>query len=340
MKKLVHLLALLFAGYAATAQKSDEKFELSGTVKGGHDRYIYLQKFDNKMLVVIDSAKISADGKYKFNTKVKLPELYGITLNPAIDLLHPFYVFLENSKITAEVDSIDSYHHSKVSGSSLQALYNEYNANPRGVKIDEFIKAHPQSLVSAYLLYRNYSYRLSAEQLEQYTALLHPSLTNTPYVKALKELPAVYRKAGVGNKAIDFVQQDVNGKTFRLSDHYGKYLFVDFWASWCPPCRAESPNLIKVYNKYKAKGFEVIGVSFDKSKKNWLKAIKDDGLPWLQVSDLTYWNNAAGKLYGVRLIPNNVLINPQGIIVGRNLHGDELEKQLEELFSTSAQKTK
>jgi len=332
MKKyiLLSLITLFFASLSTVSGQTN-RFSLSGTVTNIKEGKVYLQKYYNKMLLTIDSAKVT-DGHFTFKTKPKLPELYGITLDRTVDLLYPFYVFLDNNPITVVVDSTNSYESSTVSGSPLHDQYASYKKSSKGFKIDSFIKAHPTSLVPAYVLYRYYSFRLSPEQLETSIALFDQSIANSQYVKLLKTLPATLRASGVGKKAPNFEQLDTLGKPYKLYDHLGKYLFIDFWAAWCPPCRAELPGLVKLYEKYNKSGLEVLGVSFDKSRAAWLKAIHVEKLPWQQVSDLKFWDNKVGQLYGIRLIPANVLIDPNGIIVARNLHGEELERKLEDLF--------
>lgn len=328
MKKSIVLWILLVMGIVSSAAQEKTKLKMSGVVNNTNQGKVYLQKFDNKMFYTVDSVKIE-NGKFNFSTNIQLPELYGLSLDTTRG---QFYVFLDKDPVVVTLDSASYYAKSVMTGSKLQDLFTDYKQR-ENIEIDQFIKENPSSLVSAYVLYRDFSYRLSPEQIKSNVALLDPSLKNTPYVKVLDELVGVLETVSIGKKAPDVFANDPDGNILHLSEYIGKgYLLVDFWASWCGPCRRENPNVVKAFQKYKDKGFNIFAVSLDKSGDRWKNAIQADQLDWVHVSDLKFWNSEPAKVYGVRAIPSNFLIDPQGNIVGKNLMGEDLDKMLGEFL--------
>lgn len=160
------------------------------------------------------------------------------------------------------------------------------------------------------------------------------ALKSSPLGLRTAEKIEIGKRRQAGAKATDFTQDDLNGNPFTLSSLRGKYVLVDFWASWCVPCRAENPNVVKAYNELKGKNFEIVGVSLDYpgSKAVWAAAVKKDGLPWIQVSDLKGWKNEVAVMYGINSVPQNLLIDPQGMIIAKNLRGEALTAKLKELI--------
>ena len=142
------------------------------------------------------------------------------------------------------------------------------------------------------------------------------------------------KKAVIGQKFLDFEEADPDGKMHKLSEYVGRgnWVLVDFWASWCGPCKAEMPNVVEAYKKYHPKGFGIVGVSFDREKEPWVKAIKDWGMSWIHLSDLKYWKNAASELYSINAIPDNLLIDPEGTVVARGLRGKDLQEKLASIY--------
>src|SRR6185295_17840051 len=197
-------------------------------------------------------------------------------------------------------------------------------------RIDEFVKAKPKSAVTPFVLFVTANMYDDPMLLEKrYNAM--DTVTKTYTISKNLYSYIQYNKVGaVGTSALDFTQPDTTGTPVTLSSFHGKYVLVDFWASWCGPCRAENPNVVENFNQFKEKNFTVLGVSLDRpgQKEKWMKAIHDDQLEWTHVSDLKFWDNAVAKQYGIEAIPQNYLLDPQGKIIAKGIRGEELEKKL------------
>jgi peroxiredoxin len=193
---------------------------------------------------------------------------------------------------------------------------------------DAFIEKNKSSYVSPFMLAAFIKLSEDVFLLEKRFNQLSPQVQASFYGVYLKQTIANEKIGAIGTEEIDFTQNDPEGKPISLSSFRGKYVLVDFWASWCHPCRMENPNVVAVFNKFKAKNFTILSVSLDREKNPWLQAIKDDNLTWAHVSDLKFWNNDVAVKYHVQTIPQNFLIDPSGKIVAKNLRGIDLESKL------------
>lgn len=214
----------------------------------------------------------------------------------------------------------------------LERELNEVQERQRAL-LKNFALAHCDNVVGAYFFSQSYTY-FTKDELKQLYARMIKEFSNDPLAaRPLSTLMAASLRE-TGRAYTDFAMADTTGIMHRLSDYVGegRYVLLDFWASWCGPCRAEMPNVKKLYAKYHDRGFDVVGVSLDNHRESWLKAINQMGLPWHQLSDLKGWNSEASNLYGVDGIPCTILIGPDGTIIGNNLRGEALAETLAKLF--------
>lgn len=366
MQKLIMTIGAAIILLSACQNKEQvPQYKISGTIDNIDDTNIYLTRLSNNDAEYLDTAQLFA-GKFEMTGSLDVPENLYILIG---DEEHYFNAFLSNDniKITADYDSLknadvngapyqDELNAYKESLKPLndqkdevykgykdaqknedQALMDEYDAKWEALDEKEkemlvsYVKGHPKSPISPYLVRRKI-YVFDLEDLEEMDPVYDASLNNSPYLIYLKKRIVGLKLVAVGKTYTDFAMVDTSGNEISISDQDGKYRLVDFWASWCGPCRDENPNLVNMHNKYKDKNFTIIGVSFDKKGDRWKKAIVDDELNWAQMSDLKGWGSAAGKIYMINSIPSNILIDPDGVIIEKNLRGQELRTKLAELF--------
>lgn len=360
---------LLSAAAAALLFLSCSKasFNVDVELLNAEGKMIYLQKIINNERVNIDSA-LMQNNTVNFIVEKNDPTThYCLSINDA----NPVRFFCENNNVRITGDIKDKNGLNIVTNSYAQQLVNEYNAeyqkfNKKYIELNEkyqtasqnndedaikklneeynqidknqtnyrnlFITKNSNSFIAPYILYNNrYNYELN--ELEDFVNNFNIKEENN-YSNLLNEYIAKLQRVDIGQTYLDFTQETPEGNLMSLSELVGKskLLLIDFWASWCGPCRAENPNVVAIYNDYHEKGFDILGVSLDMKKENWVKAIEDDGLIWHNISDLKYWNNEAAQNYGISSIPSNILLDKNGIIIAKNLRGEDLRNKVKEIL--------
>ncbi len=311
-----------------SCENKKQGFEIQGEMQGATTGKVYLREFRNKMFFTVDSTEMKA-GKFEFKGAVEIPAIYGVITE---NMKYPAQFFIENTSF--DIDLSEEGQILEIEGSPVNDLFlaNVLLVNKNDFDIDTLVTNNPNSTVAAFYLYRFFTYRLPLDQVKALRAKFTAEVLQSDYIKQLDQIIATLEKVQIGKVAPNFTLPDVDGKEVSLNDFRGQYVFIDFWASWCPPCRKENPNVVAAYEKFKGKDLTFIGISLDKSKAAWLKAIEADQLNWVNVSDLKFWDAEVAAMYGVRSIPSNVLISPEGVIIAKNLKGEALHTKLAELL--------
>ncbi len=365
------IFALLLTLSVLSCNKDTNSYSLEGDAIGFEDgTQIYVYTFENKQPKVLDTlivAKGKFSGTYPNSDAVSLNFLRIDGVNSSV------LYFPENTDLKAIVykDSISS---STVTGGKQNEIYGDfasrmknYNAQKQqsmeryraaadqkdtamiaqiqaeNLKMmneeveykKQFLDENNNSLFSVMLLSEMLSRKeITPAEASDYIDNLSPKMASSEITQDLKTNLQAMQKAEVGSTAPNFSAPTPTGETFALKDALGKYTIIDFWASWCKPCRLENPNVVNVYNKYHDKGLNIISVSLDKAeqKDRWIQAIKDDKMDWYHVSNLQFWNDPIAQMYSVRSIPATFLLDENGVIIDKNLRGPALENKMASLL--------
>ena len=324
MKQFVLALAALCLAFGC--KEADKGYTIKGSIADATDGPVYLKQFRNKMFFDVDTAEL-VNGQFEFKGTVDQPLLYGVA---TADMKYPALFFLENAPVELTVDG----NQVEIADSPINDLFlgNSAKVFEPGFNIDSLVANNPESAAAAFYLYRYFTYQLTLDELKAVRAKISPKLDNSPYVQDVDGIIAQLENVQLGKVAPEFTLPDTTGQPVSLSDFRGQYVLIDFWASWCPPCRRENPNVVKAYNENKDNNFTIIGISLDNNKENWLKGIQQDSLTWTHLSDLKYWDSEIPALYGVRGIPANILIGPDGVIIAQNIMDEELHETLKKVL--------
>jgi peroxiredoxin len=366
MKRTVCLLMLLCHITISNAQKPH--YVINGNIEGAAGMTFFLQRNYSGKVQNIDTA-IAVNGIFKITGgSVEYPEMVALV---SANNNKPVYFYLENREITI-TGKIDSLSFAKITGSKTQDELQSLNMELRPMEIrynlllkqyqeagkagdkpkmsgltnqinslikeateieKNFIRKNPSSFAVPDLLVQLMN-GLQAAETRSLINSLSAEVASTRTVVEIKSKLNALSVTDIGQKAPDFTMNDTKGNKVSLSTKIGsKLLLIDFWAGWCSPCRQENPNVVNVYNEFHSKGFDILGVSLDQTEATWKKAIVDDKLTWTQVSDLKYWSNEAARLYSVTSIPANFLLDKDGIIIAKNLRGEELLNKVKEILN-------
>jgi thiol-disulfide isomerase/thioredoxin len=367
IKSTIAVLLMLSAGSSMAQDKFEISGTLSGagSDKKVILNYVNIEGKNVKDSTLLKNGKFLISGMTAFGNKAYLTMMPvkkdTINRNRGADYQN-FYLEKGRYKVTGT----NSLANAVITGTQAQADYLEYE-RVVGVPHKEYkalvpaymkarsakdtaevrrlsdqlkpIMARIESGLDSFIFSHTDSYVALDAVMDNRTMVIDPAIFDkyyTPFSKRVmtsftgQKLTAKYNKAkqiAIG-KSVDFTQTDDKGNEFKLSSLRGKYVLVDFWASWCVPCRAENPHLLKAYNQLKSKGFEIVGISLDETKAAWLNAVKHDGMPWIQVSDLKGFKTEIAVKYGISAIPQNFLINPEGVIIAKDLRGENVNEKI------------
>lgn len=347
----------------ALPQAKEQKASIRGTFEGASERPVYLQYLTATEMKNMDTVLTNDKGAFEFELSLVSAGYYRVGLNEnnmCVLIVKP----KDKVKVTAKAEDIYSTYEVENSEESQRlkdlnallvprdsinmalqnaqmmrdqakfqevlAVYDPVLANVND-EVKAFIDEDPATL-SALAAVQNLNIEQDYAYFTKVIDALESEVSENEFYQAMRAQVNAQRKLAIGSPAPEIALPQANGDELKLSDLKGQYVLIDFWASWCGPCRKENPNVVRVYNKYHDQGFEILGVSLDKNQKSWLNAIEQDGLKWRHVSDLKYWGSEVVPEYQIKGIPLTYLVDPEGNIIGKNLRGQSLENKLAQIF--------
>lgn len=361
---ILSLISLFSCGGEADSAQ-DDLVQISGKISNAPEGVVVLSQFTDGRPRVLDTLDLDSDGNFSYELQVEDPTFYDLNLfgqrsvrlallkedvQVNYDFSQPEAIQIEGSKDSqemlkleklmadyqADVNALNEAYYEAMSNNdaetikSIQAQALDLEAN-QAERVKQTINSMGDSFASLAaigLLNPKNDFPFLDELIQR----LDQKYPNTVSIIQLKQQLDELRALAIGAIAPEIALPNPEGDIKKLSDLRGKYVLIDFWAAWCKPCRAENPNVVRMFNKYNDKGFEVFGVSLDRDREDWIQAIEDDQLNWTQVSDLQYFNSEAATIYQIQAIPASYLIDPDGKIIAKDLRGPTLERKLEELF--------
>lgn len=331
MKSLFKILSVLFfIQSCGSSPENTDGYLIRGKIDGIENGKVILAKLDlsTNERVDVDTAEIK-DGTFSFKGQVESPYLHTLFFNNR-DKIH---FFLENSEIHIS-GNMNDLEHAKITGSREDSLFHSYELDEIYYREEgmEIMLKYSDYCFSAFTAYYQFQiHNIPLDTMEMIMKGYRDPVTKSVYYEYLNNLYDRLKKVAISQPAPPFSLPDATGEIIKLDDFRGKYVLIDFWASWCAPCRAANPELIEVYKQFSDKNFTIVGISVDRDEEQWKTAIESDKLPWTNVSSLTGWD-AISETYGVEAIPQNFLLDPGGIIIEKNIEPEQLIERLDALL--------